>query len=81
VNIKPTLLLAAALFLMSAPEPDSRAVAEMTRNFIVPTDERALQAAELDPQARAAESPSIEQPAREPAPERPEPVAASTLDG
>ncbi len=48
MDIKPTLLLAAALFLMSAPEPDARAVAEMTRNFIVPTSERSLQAAELD---------------------------------
>lgn len=47
MDTKPTVLLAMALFLVSAPDPDSRAVAEMTANFIVPADEFALQAAEL----------------------------------
>jgi len=47
MDIKPILLLAMALFLVSAPDPDSRAIAEMTANFIVPSSERALQAAEL----------------------------------
>lgn len=46
MDIKSTLLLATALFLISAPQPDSRTIAEMTGNFIVPTDERALLAAE-----------------------------------
>lgn len=47
MDIKPTILLAMALFLVSAPEPDSRAIAEMTANFIVPSDQHALQAAEI----------------------------------
>jgi hypothetical protein len=51
-DLKPTLLLATALFLASAPEPDSRTVAEMTANFIVPRDERALQAAEGQPEPK-----------------------------
>lgn len=66
MDIKPTLLLAAALFLISAPQPDSRAVAEITRNFIVPTDERALQAAELEARAEAAEPRTGEQAELEP---------------
>ena len=48
MDIKPILLLAMALFLVSAPDPDSRAVAEMTANFIVPSQEHALQAAEIN---------------------------------
>ena len=47
MDIKPTVLLAMAIFLVSAPDPDSRAIAEMTANFIVPSDAHALQAAEL----------------------------------
>jgi len=57
---KLTLLLATALFLVSAPEPDSRTIAEMTRNFIVPVDERALQAAELPKPLPARESQLVE---------------------
>lgn len=53
---KLTLLLATALFLASAPQPDSRTIAEITANFIVPTDERALQAAELAKPLPASES-------------------------
>ena len=55
MDIKPVLVLAMALFLVSAPDPDSRAIAEMTANFIVPSDERALQAAE--PVERREETP------------------------
>ncbi len=46
-DLKPTLLLALAIFLASAPNPDSKAIMEMTANFIVPKSERALQASEL----------------------------------
>lgn len=46
-DIKPTLLLALAFFMVSAPNPDADAVAEMTANFIVPKNQHALQAAEL----------------------------------
>jgi hypothetical protein len=34
--MKPILMLAAALFLLSAPPPDAGDIAEMTANFIVP---------------------------------------------
>jgi hypothetical protein len=43
---KPTLLLGLAFFLASAPNPDSKAVAEMTANFIVPQHSYSLEAAE-----------------------------------
>ena len=46
-DIKPTLLLALAFFMASAPNPDSDAVAEMTANFIVPQNQHALHASEL----------------------------------
>lgn len=45
-DFRTTLLLALFLFLVSAPQPDSRTVAEMTHNFIVPTQANNLQAAE-----------------------------------
>lgn len=64
-DTKPTLLLATALFLISAPQPDSRTIAELTHNFIVPVDERALQASEAGP------SPSQQLAVRRPS--RPEP--------
>jgi len=41
---KPTLILALAFFMVSAPNPDSDAIAEMTANFIVPKNEFALNA-------------------------------------
>lgn len=44
---KPTLILALAIFMASAPNPDSEAIAEMTANFVVPSKEFNLQAAEL----------------------------------
>ena len=46
-DLKPTLLLALALFLASAPNPDAAAIAEMTANFIVPKNEHALHASML----------------------------------
>ena len=46
-DLKPTLLLALAFFMVSAPNPDSAVIAEMTANFIVPKNEYPLQAAEL----------------------------------
>jgi hypothetical protein len=44
---KPTLILALAFFFASAPNPDAEAVAEMTANFIVPSNQYNLQASEL----------------------------------
>jgi hypothetical protein len=46
-DLKPTLLLALAFFMATAPNPDSAVIAEMTANFIVPKHEYPLQAAEL----------------------------------
>lgn len=45
-DTKPTILLATALFLISAPEPDSGTIAELTANFIIPANERALLASD-----------------------------------
>ncbi len=55
-DIKPTLLLALAFFMVSAPNPDADAIAEMTAGFIVPDKQHALQAAEtsLRPEEEAA---------------------------
>ncbi len=57
-DFKPTMLLALAFFMVSAPNPDANAVAEMTAGFIVPKNEHALQAAELAqrPEEAAAET-------------------------
>jgi hypothetical protein len=44
--MKSTILLAAALFLISAPAPDSGDIAEITSNFIVPEEAPGLSAAE-----------------------------------
>ncbi len=40
--IKPTLILATLLFLIIAPEPDSRDIAEMSANFFVPENHSVL---------------------------------------
>ncbi|KAA9130810.1 hypothetical protein F3N42_10585 [Marinihelvus fidelis] len=52
-DLKPTLLLALAIFLASAPNPDSDAIKEMTANFIVPKHDSALQASEIKPEVDA----------------------------
>lgn len=46
-DLKPTLLLALAFFMATAPNPDSKVIAEMTANFIVPKHDYPLQASEL----------------------------------
>jgi hypothetical protein len=59
-DIKPTLLLALAFFMISAPNPDAEAIAEMTAGFIAPDNPHALHAAELPqrPEEATANSPS-----------------------
>lgn len=47
--MKTTILLAIALFLAAAPEPDSDAISEMTAGFIKPNRPAQLQAAEGTP--------------------------------
>ena len=44
--MKPTLLLATALFLISAPEPDSKTMAEFSAGFLSATNKHTLVAAE-----------------------------------
>ena len=46
-DLKPTLLLALAFFMASAPNPDANAIAEMTAGFITPDNPHALHADEL----------------------------------
>ena len=45
-TLKPTLILTTLLFLMFAPVPDSRDIAEMTANFLVPTSHSVLLASD-----------------------------------
>jgi hypothetical protein len=45
-SLKPVLLLTALLFLLVAPAPDSRDIAEMSANFIVVENPQGLMAAE-----------------------------------
>lgn len=46
--MKSVVLLTIALFLISAPAPDANDVAELTANFIVPTQEPGLQASQQE---------------------------------
>ena len=46
-EMKSTILLAIALFLISAPEPDASDIAEMTSNFIVPRESSNLMATNM----------------------------------
>ena len=51
--MKSTILLTTALFLASAPTPDSKTISELSAGFLAPTDERGLMAAELEPKLKA----------------------------
>ena len=44
--LKETLILTALIFLMFAPAPNSRDIAEMTGNFLVPTNHSVLLASD-----------------------------------
>ncbi|MBT8061512.1 MAG: hypothetical protein HKO64_12410 [Xanthomonadales bacterium] len=46
--MKSVVLLTIALFLISAPAPDAQDVAEITSNFIVPSQEPGLQASQQE---------------------------------
>lgn len=51
--MKPTLLLATAIFLITAPAPDARDITEMSAGFIVPDAQTALMASEsIEPKDR-----------------------------
>lgn len=49
--MKSTMLLAVALFLISAPAPDANDIAEITSNFIVPKQLPGLEASDYSPLA------------------------------
>jgi len=44
--LKETLILTTLLFLTFAPAPDSQDIAEMTANFVVPTNHSVLLASD-----------------------------------
>lgn len=69
-DAKPTILLATALFLISAPEPDSATIAEMTANFIIPASERALLASDLESHPVIATKPATRAPQSQVEPQR-----------
>lgn len=46
--LKPMLLLTTLLFLIVAPEPDAKDIAEMTAFLIVPQNHAVLMASETD---------------------------------
>jgi hypothetical protein len=69
--MKSTILLTTALFLASAPTPDSETITELSAGFLSQTGETGLMAAEPSPKARVnpavsaqtkAESPDNEDP-------------------
>jgi hypothetical protein len=49
--MKSTILLTIALFLLSAPTPDSNAISEISAGFLVSSHVAGLMASELDPKA------------------------------
>jgi len=50
--MKSAILMTTAIFLVSAPAPDSKAISEMSAGFISPSSETALSAAEIAPNAK-----------------------------
>jgi hypothetical protein len=50
--MKSTVLLTTAIFLISAPSPDSKAIAEISAGFLSPSSESGLMAAELAPKMK-----------------------------
>ena len=49
--MKSTILLTIALFLLSAPTPDSNAISEISGGFLKSNHVAGLMASELDPKA------------------------------
>ncbi len=50
--MKSIILMTTAIFLMSAPSPDSKTISEMSAGFLSLTSETALSAAEFAPKAQ-----------------------------
>ena len=49
--MKSTILMTIALFLLSAPTPDSKTISEMSAGFLLPTQNTGLMASENKPTA------------------------------
>ena len=64
-SLKPILLLTALLFLIMAPAPDARDIAEMSANFLVVKSQQGLMAAE-EPAKTAGEATPAQQPVPRP---------------
>lgn len=47
--MKSTILMTIALFLLSAPTPDSKTISEMSAGFLLPTQNTGLMASENKP--------------------------------
>jgi hypothetical protein len=50
--MKSTVLLTTAIFLISAPSPDSKTITEISAGFLSPSSESGLMAAELAPKMK-----------------------------
>ena len=50
--MKSIILMTTAIFLVSAPSPDSKTIAEISAGFLSPSSETALAAAEVTPKAQ-----------------------------
>ena len=62
--MKSTILLATALFLATAPSPDSKSVSEMSAGFLIADDSRGLMAADSVMSNKTTPARSYEQVAR-----------------
>ena len=49
--MKSVILMTTAIFLVSAPAPDAKTIAEISGGFLSPSTETALSAAEVAPKA------------------------------
>ena len=54
--LKPTLILTSLLFLLVAPAPDSRDLAEMSANFLIPNNHSGLLASSEPVQSKQEET-------------------------
>jgi len=63
IDMKPTILLTTALFLASAPSPDSEVISEISAGFLSLTDTHGLLASETPPNGQLKSGSSAPTPA------------------
>jgi hypothetical protein len=61
--MKPTIILTTALFLASAPSPDSKTITEISAGFLSVADTHGLMASETPPNGQFGSSTSTPTPA------------------